>query len=1220
MGVKNLWSLLEPTGRRVNIESLGGKRVAVDASIWLVQFIKAMRDERGDMLHNAHLMGFFRRICRLLYHRISPIFVFDGSTPALKRRTTAARRRVRENKQGQVRRTAEKLLLNALKQSALNEALRAKGAGGSEPGGSGPSAGAGAKDGGNGNVSVDLTNEKDDANAKANAVVLLDDVPEWDASETSEEESESEEEEEEDMFIPDADDIDPTVLASLPPSVQMEVMLKMRERRVVENREHFQRLSGDMTGFAEMQMATYLKSTQLKRTMERVIKDGGGGTVKAEGSALVGGGDALALTNRDGAGPSRLDPNALAGKRIASNNNREFVFSKPVVGAFGGGFESGTTTEGWAGDDRKPGADAFAKSLFGPPRERFASGLFGFGLGRGRGRGRGRGGRGFQSGPLIAPQERFLLSSVNKALPTPTVTHAIAESPVLPYDQRAGNDGKETLDLQITFHGSDITGEDPLFADCGDPVPCEELVVNSHDVLKIEKVAEIAEVEEEEEEEWEDVLPDERETNEEEADVDGDGGGAGGSRITAPKRAAFWSLNHGFAKGRSLGQWDLEEAEEEAAAGGTSRDAVAVDDDGLEAALNADNAVPRDRKGKAPIDSGPKSSGYPIDADEKPSVVDSRHVAEMDVEDRDVEDGDVEDGDLQATIAASLALAPRIGGNAPSRVSDDDDEKEVVGLDAGWETRGDDVVHAVEDDVVDAATTLEDDEEEEEEPPSQGAARAAARRASFGKPADVVDAPGPSQPANPNFDDGDDDALLAAVTAAETAVETAAETAAAEAAQRLRLEEMLGETAVERGALRWEARQAATGADAPTEDMYGQIQDLLTLFGIPYVIAPQEAEAQCSWMNEHGLVDAVVTDDSDAFLFGATHVYRNVFESKKYVEAYSTDRIEKELGLDREKMAHLALLLGSDYTEGVQGVGIVNALEIVTAFQGLDGLTEFKQWCGKSEFTGSVPAALRNKANALPAPPPGKKGDGKKGDDKNADGEDDGEDEVVIVDEANGTEGGVLTSQKSDRDPNPLRESFFNQHRSVKKGWDLPNGFPSLAVLQAYKTPVVDSSKEKLSWGRPDLQALRVFCGESFDWPQQRTDELLVPVLKLWEKADHQSRIDRFFHAQSAPHEFNERFAKYRSTRIRTAVAGLTGHAIDPELALDAAPAELAGVVDAANQKGKTKPKAKPKAKPKPKPKLKRAAGSEPSNEPSSQAGDALVPKPRAKKRLGGGE
>ena len=35
-----------------------------DASIWLHQFLKAMRDEKGEVLKNAHLLGFFRRICR----------------------------------------------------------------------------------------------------------------------------------------------------------------------------------------------------------------------------------------------------------------------------------------------------------------------------------------------------------------------------------------------------------------------------------------------------------------------------------------------------------------------------------------------------------------------------------------------------------------------------------------------------------------------------------------------------------------------------------------------------------------------------------------------------------------------------------------------------------------------------------------------------------------------------------------------------------------------------------------------------------------------------------------------------------------------------------------------------------------------------------------------------------------------------------------------------
>ena len=74
--------------------------------------MKAMRDDKGEMVRNAHILGFFRRICKLLYLRTKPVFVFDGGTPALKRRTVIARRRQRENAQSKLRKTAEKLLLN----------------------------------------------------------------------------------------------------------------------------------------------------------------------------------------------------------------------------------------------------------------------------------------------------------------------------------------------------------------------------------------------------------------------------------------------------------------------------------------------------------------------------------------------------------------------------------------------------------------------------------------------------------------------------------------------------------------------------------------------------------------------------------------------------------------------------------------------------------------------------------------------------------------------------------------------------------------------------------------------------------------------------------------------------------------------------------------------------------------------------------------------------
>lgn len=43
---------------------------------------------------------------------------------------------------------------------------------------------------------------------------------------------------------------------------------------------------------------------------------------------------------------------------------------------------------------------------------------------------------------------------------------------------------------------------------------------------------------------------------------------------------------------------------------------------------------------------------------------------------------------------------------------------------------------------------------------------------------------------------------------------------------------------------------------------------------IQFVLSCCQAEAQCAWLDAAGLVDGVVTDDSDVFLFGGRHVYR----------------------------------------------------------------------------------------------------------------------------------------------------------------------------------------------------------------------------------------------------------------------------------------------------------------------------------------------------------
>ncbi|KAI7376669.1 hypothetical protein KC336_g19722, partial [Hortaea werneckii] len=56
MGVTGLWQILQPCARPIKIETLNRKRLAVDASIWIYQFLKAVRDKEGNALRNSHVV------------------------------------------------------------------------------------------------------------------------------------------------------------------------------------------------------------------------------------------------------------------------------------------------------------------------------------------------------------------------------------------------------------------------------------------------------------------------------------------------------------------------------------------------------------------------------------------------------------------------------------------------------------------------------------------------------------------------------------------------------------------------------------------------------------------------------------------------------------------------------------------------------------------------------------------------------------------------------------------------------------------------------------------------------------------------------------------------------------------------------------------------------------------------------------------------------------
>ncbi|KAJ6485084.1 PIN domain-like protein, partial [Mycena vitilis] len=130
-----------------------------------------------------------------------------------------------------------------------------------------------------------------------------------------------------------------------------------------------------------------------------------------------------------------------------------------------------------------------------------------------------------------------------------------------------------------------------------------------------------------------------------------------------------------------------------------------------------------------------------------------------------------------------------------------------------------------------------------------------------------------------------------------------------------------------------------------------RMKEMIVAFGFYYYDAPGEAEAELAQLNKAGAIDAIITEDSDAFLFGAQCVIRASGPSVQDVSRiYMSEAIEntESVLLTRDGLLLCALLLGGDYDAGIPGAGIAIAhalavqgfgedlVRILESFQGSD--------------------------------------------------------------------------------------------------------------------------------------------------------------------------------------------------------------------------------------------------------------------------------------------
>jgi len=137
------------------------------------------------------------------------------------------------------------------------------------------------------------------------------------------------------------------------------------------------------------------------------------------------------------------------------------------------------------------------------------------------------------------------------------------------------------------------------------------------------------------------------------------------------------------------------------------------------------------------------------------------------------------------------------------------------------------------------------------------------------------------------------------------------------------------------------AKSKASQTSRVTREMVEDSKQLLDALGIPVVQAPREGEAQASYMVQKGVGFACVSQDYDSLLFGAPNLARNIAITGRRKLPYRNEYVEispetielsealEGLGIKREELVDISILIGTDFNEGVSGYGPKKALTAI---------------------------------------------------------------------------------------------------------------------------------------------------------------------------------------------------------------------------------------------------------------------------------------------------
>uniref|UniRef100_A0A034VR69 DNA repair protein complementing XP-G cells-like protein n=2 Tax=Bactrocera dorsalis TaxID=27457 RepID=A0A034VR69_BACDO len=1106
MGVTGLWKLVEPCGSPVPIETLDGKILAIDISIWLHQVVKGFQDNKGSLLPHAHLLGLFHRLCKLLYYRIRPVFVFDGLVPQLKRDTIARRHHQRSKINNEANRIQSLLLESLAKEKLVQQAL-----------------------GVNAQFLIKSPNKKKNSHNNKNEnekddIFILPDLPAEKESKKDQEYMDScissfLEVSEADSFFEDSNpwreynaniqaiDVRSEPFKSLPPEVRHEILVDIKDTRKQSSWGRLHELPSSSNEFSSFQMKRLLKRRAVQESIEE--------TEKEMGERALTFTDLQNFFTEEGI----LDPENIheKAKSVCSDETVRFMLVRDLRKTLLKDNKNNISTSVKNDNAVKISVpeDKVALNLEEPKKsnESFGSQLdeinkehnddlaLAIALSVED-----------EAEPVYSNDDYKYNTNVdiklNRQQRNQLKNAAIGPARAYMIEYGGLNDEEVGEIMEKTQVDYDTKNEDfnvakgivapvsYISTPCTDKQsnevnPCDaEISKQSFEVSSQEmylRISDSSETDSDLEEVVDNVPMTCKNVSNLEVVIDTQ------DRIF-PEDDLFTDIFR--SKEENSSEIVAETSLTKCSISNESSEIIIVDSNQY---IDRCSNVNWGSKGKKFVQTNEPKEPITMEnvatTTQMSSIFNDLKKQANEVKNINLDDVNINeiieiyDSDDQRLEHVTPSKSPKfrtptknksineyfetkyIVKRTPESNKKKDDKRERSNVKSPFYVKKSNSSHRKECIMKLNESSL------------HGRKLSKASKTLFG---------------NTSKSPEKKEELKKEVNAnlcSEDLLKTA--TSILNEQNSEQLEVLASELAKERRDLEIERNRQDRMGTAISQTMHSECQELLRLFGIPYVIAPMEAEAQCAFLDSANLTQGTITDDSDIWLFGGRTVYKNFFEQNKHVLKFEADKISHAFNCDRAKLIQLACLVGSDYTTGIHGIGTVTALEILATFSLATKPT--KEDCSEQSITtGSVLSTLYRFRDWF----------------------------------------------KIHKDlAQPTGSSTRLNLRKKLKNIELNDGFPNPAVIEEYLFPTIDDSKATFSWGYPDVESIHAFTKKVFGWTTIKTDEVLKPVLKRINDKQTQSSIRNYFTIKSALKPRDLKVSK----RVQKAIDTMAGKFNDSE-------------------------------------------------------------------------